>query len=118
MPTTRLNRIDEEVKRALADIIRNDVKDDRLSAMTSVTKVDVTQDLKFAKVYVSVYDTDKKRQASVDALNHGASFIRTRLARAVDIRRVPELTFLLDDSIEYSIKIAKLLDDVKNKEAE
>ena len=85
MPTNRLNRIDEEVKRALADIIRNDVKDDRLSAMTSVTKVDVTQDLKFAKVYVSVYDTDKKRQASVDALNHGASFIRTRLARAVAV---------------------------------
>ena len=55
MPTNRLNRIDEEVKRALADIIRNDVKDDRLSAMTSVTKVDVTQDLKFAKVYAVSY---------------------------------------------------------------
>ncbi len=118
MPTNRINRIEEEVKRALADIIRNDVKDDRLSMMTSVTKVEITQDLKFGKVYISVYDTDKKRQASVDALNHGASFIRTKLSKAVDIRRVPELTFVLDDSIEYSIKIAKILDDVKSKESQ
>lgn len=118
MPTTRINRIEEEVKRALSEIIRNDVKDDRLSSMTSVTKADVTPDLKFAKVHVSVYDTDKKKHASVDALNHGAAFIRTKLAKAVDLRRVPELTFVLDDSIEYSIRISKLIDDVKSKEAE
>ena len=113
-----MHRIDEEVKRALADIIRNDVKDDRLSAMTSVTRVEITSDLKFAKVYISVYDTDKKRHASIDALNHGASFIRTKLAKAVDIRRVPQLTFVLDDSIEYSIKISKILDDVNSKDNE
>ncbi|MEA5003752.1 MAG: 30S ribosome-binding factor RbfA [Christensenella sp.] len=118
MSVNRMNRIDEEVKRALAEIIRNDVKDDRLSAMTSVTRVEITSDLKFAKVHISVYDTDKKRNASIDALNHGASFIRTKLARAVDIRRVPELTFVLDDSIEYSIKISKILDDVNSKERE
>ncbi len=118
MSVNRMNRIDEEVKRALAEIIRNDVKDDRLSVMTSVTRVEITSDLKFAKVYISVYDTDKKRHASVDALNHGASYIRTRLSKAVDIRRVPELTFVLDDSIEYSIKISKILDDVNSKDSE
>ena len=118
MSTNRMNRIDEEVKRALADIIRTDVKDDRLSAMTSVTRVEITSDLKFAKVYISVYDaSDKKRHASVDALNHGASFIRTKLAKAVDLRRVPELSFVLDDSIEYSIKISKILDDVNCKDS-
>lgn len=116
MATNRIVRIEEEVKRALADIIRNDVKDDRLSPITSVTAVKITQDLKYAKVYVSVYDTEKKQKASVEALNHGASFIRSKLARAVDIRRVPELTFLLDDSIEYSLKIAQVLEDVKKTE--
>lgn len=116
MATNRLSRIDEEVKRALAEIIRDDVKDDRLSEMTTVTKVEITSDLKFGKVYISVYDAEKKRRASIDALNHGASFIRTKLARAVDLRRVPELTFVLDDSIEYGIKISKLIDDVKSKE--
>lgn len=118
MPTTRINRIEEEVKRALSEIIRSDVKDDRLSLMTSVTKADVTPDLKFAKVHVSVYDTDKKKRASIEALNHGASFIRMKLAKAVDLRRVPELSFVLDDSIEYSIRISKLIDDVNSKEAE
>ncbi|BDF58385.1 ribosome-binding factor A [Christensenellaceae bacterium] len=119
MSVNRMNRIDEEVKRALADIIRNDVKDDRLSPMTSVTRVEITSDLKFAKVFISVYaDTDKKRHASIDALNHGAAFIRTKLAKAVDLRRVPELTFVLDDSIEYSIKISKILDDVNSKDSE
>lgn len=118
MPTTRINRIEEEVKRALSQIIRNDVKDDRLSAMTSVTKVDITPDLKFAKVYISVYDTDKKKNASIDALNHGAAFIRTKLSKTVNLRRVPALSFVLDDSIEYSIKISKLIDDVNSKETE
>ena len=117
MAANRIVRIEEEVKRVLADIIHNDVKDDRLSPMTTVTKVDITQDLKYGKVYVSVFDTEKKKHATVEALNHGASFIRTRLSKMVDIRRVPELTFLLDDSIEYSIKIGKLIDDVKSKEA-
>ncbi|WP_066683343.1 30S ribosome-binding factor RbfA [Christensenella intestinihominis] len=117
MATNRLNRIDEEVKRALSEIIRNDVKDDRLSAMTTVTKVEITPDLKFGKAYISVYGTDKEKHASIDALTHGASFIRAKLARAVDLRRVPELSFVLDDSIEYSIKISKLIDDVNSKES-
>ncbi len=115
MATKRINRIDEEVKRALSGIIMNDVKDDRLSRMASVTHVEITPDLMYGKVFISVLDTDKKRDASIEALNHGASFIRTKLAKAVNIRRVPELTFVLDDSIEYSIKIAKLLDEVKDK---
>lgn len=118
MATNRIHRIEEEVKRALSEIIRNDVKDDRLAEIVSVTKADVTPDLKFAKVHISVCDTDKKKKASIDALNHAASFIRTKLARTVDLRRVPQLDFVLDDSIEYSIKISKLIDDVNNKEVE
>lgn len=112
MADKRLQRIDEEIKRALAGIIREDVKDDRVSFMVSVTKVDVTSDLKYAKVYVSVYDTDKNKSASIDGLNHAAPFIRTRLASEVDIRRVPELAFILDDSVEYSLKISQMLNEM------
>ncbi|MEA4852720.1 MAG: 30S ribosome-binding factor RbfA [Christensenella sp.] len=118
MSANRMNRIDEEVKRALADIIRNDVKDDRLSDMVSVTRVEITPDLKFAKVSVSVYGEEKRRHASIDALNHGASYIRGRLAKTVKLRRVPELSFHLDNSIEYGIKIAKILNEVNSKENE
>ncbi|HBU11309.1 MAG TPA: 30S ribosome-binding factor RbfA [Clostridiales bacterium] len=113
----RRERVDEEVKRALSAVVQGDVKDDRVSRMASITKVDVTPDLKYAKVFVSVYDTDKKRNATVDGLNHAAPFIRTKLSRALRLRRVPELVFVLDESIEHGLKIAKLLDEVKNDEA-
>jgi ribosome-binding factor A len=69
-------------------------------------------------VFVSVYDTDKKRDASIGALNHGAAFLRTRLSKMLSIRRVPELKFVLDDSIEYNMKISKLLDEVHKKDNE
>ncbi len=117
MARNRMARIEEEIKRALSEIIRTEVRDDRMSAMVGITRVEVTSDLKCAKVHVSVYDTDKKRKGSIEALNHGASFIRTKLSRAVDIRRVPELKFLLDDSIEYSLKIANILNELDKKES-
>jgi len=116
MPTNRINRIEGEIKRALSSIIMNDVKDDRLSDMVSVTHVEVTSDLKYSKVYISVFGTDKERDASIDALNHGASFIRTRLSKMLDIRRVPELKFILDESVEYGLKISKLLNEVKDSD--
>lgn len=116
MPSNRLNRIEGELKRALSSVIMNEVKDDRLSDMVSVTRVEVTPDLKYSKVFVSVYGTENKRSGSIEALNHGASFIRTRLSKMLDIRRVPELKFVLDDSIEYSMKISKLLEDVRDDE--
>ncbi len=118
MSKNRINRIDEEVKRALAQIIQTEVKDDRLSPMASVTAVEITPDLKFAKVYISVYDTDKNKNATIDALNHGAAFIRTKLAKTVAIRRVPELHFLLDRSVDYGLKIAQLLEDAKKQNRE
>lgn len=114
MPSNRINKIEEEIKRTLATIVRNDVKDDRLSDMASITNVKITPDLKYAKVYVSVIGDDKTRKNTIDALNHGAAFIRTRLSKTLSIRRVPELTFVLDDSVDYSIKISELLDKVKD----
>lgn len=116
MPSNRLNKIDEEIKRALSSIIRNDVKDDRLSDMTTVTYVKVTPDLKFAKVHISVVADEKKRKNTIDALNHGAAYIRTKLSKSVNLRRTPELTFVLDDSVDYSIKISELLNKIESKD--
>lgn len=109
---SRTVKIAEEMRRELSDIIRNEVKDDRLSAMATVSRLDLTQDLKYAKVYVSVYGEGTDRQKSVDALNHAAGFIRTRLAHSMDVRRVPALTFLLDNSIAYSFEIERKLKEV------
>lgn len=113
MPSNRINRIEEEVKRTLSKIITTEVKDDRLSPLTAVTSVEITPDLKFAKVFISVPEDDKQRKKTIDALNHAGSFIRTRLSKSIDIRRAPQLAFELDTSVDYSLKIAKLLNEVK-----
>jgi ribosome-binding factor A len=115
---SRTVKIAEEIRRELSDIIRMDVKDDRLSAMATVSRIDLTQDLKYAKVYISVFDDEREREKSIDALNHAASFIRTRLSRRMHIRTVPKLTFVLDNSISYSFEIEKKLKEVLPKDDE
>lgn len=117
MAGLRMDRVDEELKRAISEVIRNDVKDDRVSDMTSVVRVEATSDLKYAKVYISVYGEEKKRKATIDGLNHASPYIRRRLSKTMDIRRMPELTFILDNSIEYSIQMSKLIDDAIKKES-
>jgi len=110
--SNRTIKIAEEMRRELANIIRMDVKDDRLSKMATVSRLELTQDLCFAKVYISVFDKDQARDKTIDALNHAASFIRTKLAHSMDVRRVPALTFLLDNSIAYSFEIERKLKEV------
>lgn len=112
MANQRTVRIAEEIKRELARIIRDDVKDDRMSDMASITALDLTPDLKYAKVFISVFGSDKKRKGTIDALNHGAGFIRTKLSKVMRVRTVPSLTFVLDEGIQYSFEIEKKLKEV------
>lgn len=114
----RTIKIAEEIRRELADIMRTEVKDDRLSPMVTVSRLDLTSDLKFAKVFISVFDTDRERDRSIEALNHASSFIRTRLAQNMNIRTVPKLTFVLDKNIAYSFEIEKKLKEVLPKSDE
>ena len=115
MPVKRLDRINEEVKKTLAEIIR-ELKDPRISPMTSVLMAEVTNDYKQAKVKISVYDEDEsKRLETVEALNYAKGFIARELGRRMDIRRLPSLKFILDNSIEYGVHIASVLDELKRK---
>jgi ribosome-binding factor A len=110
-------RINEEVRRELSNIIRNDVKDPRVNIMTSVTSVEVAPDLKTCKVYISVLGDRKARQDTMDGLNSSKKFIRGALASTVNLRNTPELTFLEDDSIEYGVMMSKMIDDVSKQDA-
>lgn len=112
MAGTRKARVDEEVKRAVSEIIASDVKDDRLSPMTSVTAAEVTTDLKYAKIYISVFGSEKEAAKTMDALQHAAGFIRSQLAKKISLRRAPELIFALDNSVENGLHIASLLAEV------
>lgn len=105
----RRQRINEEIKKGISDIIR-EMKDPRVATLTSVLYVEVTSDLKWAKVRVSVYDADEaKRAGTVDALNGASGFIARELGRRVDLRRLPQLKFVADTSIEYSVHISDVI---------
>ncbi len=106
---TRTIRINDEILRETAIIIRSELKDPRIAPMVSVTKVDTTADLKFCKIYVSVLGTDKAKSETMDGLKSCAGFIRKELARRINLRNTPELKFLLDDSLDNSFRIDALL---------
>lgn len=118
MPNDRIIRIAGELKKALSFIIHDDIKDPRISPMASVTKVELTRDLKYAKAHVSIYDTEEMRKSTIEALTHAEGFIKKELSRHVKIRSMPSIAFLLDDSIEYSIRIGKILEQVSAKDAQ
>ena len=106
-------RLNAEFKRALSEVIRDTIKDPRLSPLCSVAKVEITKDQKYAKVYVSIFDADEDRRASsVDVLNAAAGFIAKELNSRIRMRRIPVLQFVLDNSIEYSVRISKVLNEL------
>ena len=112
-------RINDEVLRALAGIVR-DVKDPRISPLTSVTGTEVAPDLKTCKVYISVYGDAEAGAKTMEGLRSAAGFIRGELARKVNLRNTPQLTFILDDSIAYGVAMSHRIDEVTaaDREAE
>lgn len=112
----RSARLEGEFKRGLSEIFLTDINDPRMSSMVGVTRVDVTPDLKFAKVFLSIYDTPQRISDTLAALQSAESFIRSRLNSKIRIRRIPSLSFVHDTSIEYSVKMSKLIDDVMDKQ--
>jgi ribosome-binding factor A len=111
----RMIRINDEIQREVSQIIRGDLKDPRVGVITSVLKVDTTNDLKYCKVYVSILGDDDKKQEVMDVLKGATGFIRSLIANRINLRVTPEFTFILDDSLEYSFKIDKIIKDI-NKE--
>ena len=109
-------RINSEVQREMSSIIREDLKDPRIHPMTSVMAVEVTPDLKFAKIFVSVLGNDEEKEKTMEGLKKSASFARHQLAKRMNLRNTPELTFVLDTSIEYGVNMSKKIDELKEKE--
>ena len=101
-----------EVQRELSKVISQEMKDPRIDPMTSVLAVEVTPDLKQAKVFVSVLGSDEKKQATLEGLRSAAPFLRKHLAGTINLRNTPELKFYMDESIEYGVNMSKLIDDV------
>ena len=118
MANQRLIRINEEMRREIAEIIRTEIKDPAVQdVMISVMAVDTTNDLKTAKVYISVLQ-DNKKQEALAALQKAQGFVRREVARRINLRNTPELIFKLDESIERGIEMSKLINDVMGKDSE
>ena len=110
----RIDRISEEVRRELDKIIREDVRDPRVGGTFSIVRAEVTRDLKFCKVRVSVLENDK-REPLIAALKNAAGFIRRELSHRVQLRYTPELIFELDTNIEYAARINEILKNSEGK---
>ena len=109
MASNRIGRINEEIQREMSSLIRT-VKDPRVSGMISVTAVDTTPDLKFAKIYISVLDKSDCTQV-LKGLKSASGWLRRELGHALNLRYTPELTFVRDDSIDQGAHILELLRD-------
>ena len=108
----RLNRIDEELKKEISQIISYELKNPDATGMISVTKVKITPDLKYAKVYVSLLNS-KNEEKTMNALKQSSGFIRSLIAKRINLRITPELVFEQDDSMVYGMKIDSILKDLK-----
>lgn len=105
-------RINGEVTRALANIIRSEIKDPRVGPMTSVMSVEVSPDLKTCRAYISVLGDAETGRATIEGLKSAEGFIRKQLAKTVNLRNTPEIQFILDSSIEYGVHMSKMIEDV------
>ena len=108
-------RVNGEVQRVLAEIIRGGLKDPRISPWTSVVAVEVAPDLKTCKAYISVMGSDEEKKDTIAGLRSAEGYVRRQLAKRLNLRNTPEIQFVLDQSIEYGVHMSRLIDEV-NKE--
>ena len=111
-------RINGEVQRELANIIRGGITDPRISPLTSVVAVEVAPDLKTCKAYISVLGDSEAQKATLAGLKSAEGYIRRELAHTVNLRNTPEIRFILDQSIEYGVHMSKIIDEVTAKDDE
>lgn len=114
----KVERMQQQILEYLSTLIHDEVKDPRVSKLTSIVRVEVAHDLKFARVYVTTLGTDEERAAALEGLNRAKGFLRTRLAGIMKTRIAPELTFINDTSIEYAAHIQKTLESLNIKHDE
>lgn len=118
MANNRIERLSAQLQRALSDILRNDLNDPRVQTLCSIVKVELTNDLAHCKVYLTVYGTEEEQKSAFSAVAKAKGFIRHQLAGKVDMRKLPELHFVADDSIAYSVRISQLIDQISHEKGE
>ncbi|MBU3180964.1 30S ribosome-binding factor RbfA [Clostridium psychrophilum] len=115
MVSYRNGRINEEIKKDVSNTIQNKIKDPRLSAMVSVTKVDTTKDLSYTKVYVSIFGNELAKKETIKALKSSAGLIRKEIGIHVKLRHVPQVIIEIDETIERAMHMENIFHQIKEK---
>lgn len=115
MAKHRSGRINEEMKKEISSIVMNGLKDPRITAMVTITDVEVTSDLRYAKVFVSIFGTETQKSDSLDALKSSAGYIRREVGKRIQLRYVPELIITVDDTIDRGMHIDELIRKANEK---
>lgn len=118
MNIKRAKRISEEVKKVVSELIYNGLKDPRITPMITVTNVEVTRDLSYANIYVSILGDEKEKKEALQGLESAKGFIRKEIGSRIDLRYAPEPRIHLDESIENGIYMSKLIDEVSEQDRE
>ncbi|MBE7029333.1 MAG: 30S ribosome-binding factor RbfA [Ruminococcaceae bacterium] len=115
MPSVREEKINTELKRELSVLLRN-IKDPRVPQLISVMKCEVTKDLKFAKIFVSIMGSDEEKKNALKGLKSASSYLRREVSKNLNLRVTPELNFVIDDSIEYGNHILEVINKINKKD--
>ena len=111
-------RVNGEVMRVLAEVIRSEIKDPRINPMTSVVAVEVAPDLKTCKAWISVMGNEESQKDTLAGLKSAEGYIRNQLARKINLRNTPEIRFIIDQSIEYGVNMSRMIDEVNRADDE
>ncbi len=111
----RSDRLGEIIREEISDILFRQIKDPRINGLCSIVRVDVSDDLRYAKVSVSIMGDETQQKRTLAGLKSAANYIRREIGHRIDLRYVPEMTFVLDKSIEYSIHIDQLIKEFKKE---
>lgn len=112
MSYPRVKRLSEEIKKIVSNIIRNELRDPRIAPMTSVVEVDVTRDLRYVNIYISVLGSEKEKEDTMEGLIKASGFIRREIGQKIKARYTPEVIFKLDESIEKGIYMYNVITKV------
>ena len=118
MNDKRISRISEEVKKVMSQLLNNGIKDPRISSMASVTNVQVTRDLSFANIYISVLGSKEEKEDTIKGLESAKGFIRKEIGKGINLRHTPVPVFHLDESIEKAIHMSELIKQVSTSTQE
>ncbi len=116
--TRRTERIDSIIKKEISDLLREQINDPRLTSLISITKVETSPDLKHSRVFISTLGDQVNKNEILQGFTAASGFLRRQLAKRLELRYTPELSFHLDDSIEHGAKILKLIEQVSSEDTE